>query len=57
MFSHLVLWGDTGIPADGTFVYCQLANSQIETWRSPTSPANGTFIYCAQDINQFNRTP
>jgi hypothetical protein len=57
MFSHLVLWGDTGIPADGTFVYCQLANSQIETWRPPTSPADGTFIYCAQDINQFDRTP
>ena len=58
MFSHLILWGDKKIPADGTFLYCQLQADLITTtWRPVPQPVNGSLLYCTQDINQFDRTP
>ena len=54
MFGHL-LWGDKGIPSDGSFLYCQLESNLITTtWRPVPQPVNGNFLYCQLITSQIS---
>ncbi len=36
----------SSIPSNGTFIYCQLADSAISGMRPTPQPADGTLLYC-----------